>query len=102
SCATMRIKEWNGDVIFLHEVIEGCADKSYGIHVAALAGLPATAVARARQVLETLEREGRETPTIPEALPFTATALSPLENAMRDLALDDLSPRQALEELYRL
>jgi DNA mismatch repair protein MutS len=109
SCATMRIKEWNGDVIFLHEVIPGCADKSYGIHVAALAGLPATAVARARQVLETLEADGKDAPSIPEAIPepfpVSTTVLSPpspVEGALRDLALDDLSPRQALEELYRL
>jgi DNA mismatch repair protein MutS len=108
ACATMRIKEWNGDVIFLHEVITGCADKSYGIHVAALAGLPAMAVARARQVLQTLEAEGKNTPPIPEPLPeatlFVASkaAPSPLEEAVRDLVLDDLSPRQALDELYRL
>ncbi|MGV8949063.1 MAG: DNA mismatch repair protein MutS [Candidatus Paracaedibacter sp.] len=106
-CATMRIKEWNGDVIFLHEVISGCADKSYGIHVAALAGLPAMAVERAKQVLETLEAEGRNTPSIPEPLPASSTSLasvvpSVVEDALRQLALDDLSPRQALEELYRL
>ena len=106
-CATMRIKEWNGDVIFLHEVISGCADKSYGIHVAALAGLPAMAVERARQVLETLEAEGKDTPFIPEPLSASSASLasvvpSVLEDALRQLALDDLSPRQALEELYRL
>ena len=106
-CATMRIKEWNGDVIFLHEVISGCADKSYGIHVAALAGLPAMAVERARQVLETLEAEGEDTPLIPEPLPVPSPSSASLvpsvvEDALRQLALDDLSPRQALEELYRL
>ncbi len=105
ACATMRIKEWNGDVIFLHEVIPGCADKSYGIHVAALAGLPAMAVERARQVLETLEAEGKDTPSIPEPLPVVDTSVvvsSLVQDALRDLVLDDLSPRQALEELYRL
>jgi len=105
-CATMRIKEWNGDVVFLHEVIPGCADKSYGIHVAALAGLPEIAIARAQQVLQTLEAEGKDMPLIPEALPMASppalAAPSPVEDALRNLALDDLSPRQALEELYRL
>ena len=107
ACATMRIKEWDGDVIFLHEVIPGCADKSYGIHVAALAGLPVMAVARAKQVLQTLEAEGKDAPPIPAPFPVvTASAAlavpSVVEDTLRNLALDDLSPRQALEELYRL
>jgi DNA mismatch repair protein MutS len=116
-CATMRIKEWNGDVIFLHEVVPGCADKSYGIHVAALAGLPALAVERAGQVLETLEKSRKDAPEIPAAAaPFAVppasfenfgptslpAASSHVEEALRALVLDDLSPRQALEELYRL
>jgi DNA mismatch repair protein MutS len=102
-CATMRIKEWNGDVIFLHEVIAGCADKSYGIHVAALAGLPPQAVERARQVLQILEDQRKDMPSIPDApLPMAMPQSSPVEAALRDLALDDLSPRQALEALYRL
>jgi DNA mismatch repair protein MutS len=104
-CATMRIKEWQGDVIFLHEVIPGCADKSYGIHVAALAGLPDRAVERAKQVLATLEEERKDAPAIPAAVvPAVTSALepSPAEEALRTLSLDDLSPRQALDELYRL
>lgn len=114
-CSTMRIKEWNGDVIFLHEVIPGYADKSYGIHVAALAGLPALAVERAHHVLRALEGKQKEMPVIPEMaasppLPSAAIvsgmpsslAPSPVEEALRALALDDLSPRQALDELYRL
>jgi DNA mismatch repair protein MutS len=110
-CSTMRIKEWNGDVIFLHEVIPGCADKSYGIHVAALAGLPAQAVERAKQVLATLEETRKEASPIPEAVviplsmvPATSSPVipSPVEKALQTLALDDLSPRQALDELYRL
>lgn len=102
TCATMRIKEWNGDVIFLHEVIPGCADKSYGIHVAALAGLPARAVERARQILHTLESQGKDIPTIPEASPVSLPEPSVIEETLRGLPIDDLSPRQALEELYRL
>jgi DNA mismatch repair protein MutS len=102
TCATMRIKEWNGDVIFLHEVVSGCADKSYGIHVAALAGLPALAVDRARQVLETLEQSRQGAPAIPEATTPLSSGSSPVVEALQSLVLDDLSPRQALDELYRL
>jgi DNA mismatch repair protein MutS len=110
-CSTMRIKEWNGDVIFLHEVIPGCADKSYGIHVAALAGLPIQAVERAKQVLATLEQTRKDAPPIPEAVvmpipvaPETSSPIvpSPVEKALQALVLDDISPRQALDELYRL
>ncbi|MBM3633502.1 MAG: DNA mismatch repair protein MutS [Alphaproteobacteria bacterium] len=107
-CATMRIKEWNGDVIFLHEVIPGCADKSYGIHVAALAGLPALAVERAKQVLAILEGERKDVPihaTQPldvSSPPVLPTKTSRAEEALQELSLDDLSPRQALDELYRL
>ena len=107
-CATMRIKEWNGDVIFLHEVIPGCADKSYGIHVAALAGLPPLAVERAKQVLATLEDERQDVSINPEipldviSQPILPVNSSRVEEILRDLSLDDLSPRQALDELYRL
>src|SRR5207248_743388 len=56
SCQTMRVKEWKGDVVFLHEVAPGTADRSYGIHVAKLAGLPAAVTARAEEVLQILEK----------------------------------------------
>jgi DNA mismatch repair protein MutS len=59
ACHTMRVKEWQGDVIFLHEVAPGTADRSYGIHVAQLAGLPRPVVARATEVLATLEKRGQ-------------------------------------------
>jgi DNA mismatch repair protein MutS len=108
-CATMRIKEWEGDVIFLHEVISGCADKSYGIHVGALAGLPSQVVERAQQVLLTLEQTHNGTPIIQETVssiekvvPLTVTKPSVIEEELRTLAIDDMTPRQALEELYRL
>ena len=55
-CRTMRVKEWQGDVVFLHEVADGAADRSYGVHVARLAGLPAAVVARAEEVLHHLEQ----------------------------------------------
>ena len=111
---TMRVKEWQGDVVFLHEVAAGAADRSYGIHVARLAGLPSPAVVRAEQVLETLE-QGEQSGAIArlaEDLPlFAALAETPAHNApkpsgveaeLRDLNPDDLTPRAALEALYRL
>ena len=55
ACHTMRVKEWQGDVVFLHEVAPGTADRSYGIHVAKLAGLPPAVIARAEAVLHILE-----------------------------------------------
>jgi len=124
SCHTMRIKEWQGDVVFLHEVAAGAADRSYGIHVARLAGLPPAVVARAEQVLEVLEKgdQAGAVARLAEDLPLFAAILNrpppkrpepdpagafpagpgPLEAALRAVNPDDLTPKQALEELYRL
>ncbi|WP_439572601.1 DNA mismatch repair protein MutS [Phreatobacter sp.] len=111
--ATMRVKEWQGDVIFLHEVTEGAADRSYGIQVAKLAGLPAPVIARARQVLSELEATDRAAPVrrMVDDLPLFAAAPRPApEPATPDPALalldsldpDDLTPRAAHEALYAL
>ncbi|MBP0616308.1 DNA mismatch repair protein MutS [Jiella mangrovi] len=124
SNATMRVKEYKGEVIFLHEVTAGVADRSYGIQVAKLAGLPASVVARARHVLAELERGGsqaRRTAFIddlplfsaalnrqekePEAAAASAAekdASAKLVEAIAALDPDALSPKAALEELYRL
>src|ERR1700691_2206464 len=74
SCWTMRVKEWQGDVVFLHEVAPGAADRSYGIHVAKLAGLPPAVVARAEEVLKTLEtsEQGGALARLAEDLPLFA------------------------------
>ena len=111
---TMRVKEWRGDVIFLHEVVPGAADRSYGIHVARLAGLPPPAVLRAEQVLETLE-QGEQSGAISRLakdLPlFAALAdtprqvtskLSNVEAELLALNPDDLTPREALETIYSM
>ena len=110
---TMRVKEWQGDVIFLHEVEAGAADRSYGIHVAQLAGLPEAVIARAGQVLQTLE-QGEQSGAVSKladdlplfaAAPQSATSPAgrpPLEAALDDIRPDDLSPREALDLLYRL
>lgn len=114
--ATVTVREWDGEVIFLHEVRRGAADRSYGVQVAQLAGLPPAVVARAREVLEALEQGEREGGTGQKALiddlplfsvvPSTSVAVkkgpSPLETMMDEVFPDDLSPREALQLLYKL
>jgi DNA mismatch repair protein MutS len=109
TCVTMKVKEWNDNIVFLHEVTPGAADRSYGIHVAKLAGLPDPVVRRAEEVLQALE-EGREGHTplahIDELPLFGATAPKPkgsaVEEALKAVEPDTLSPKQALEVLYDL
>ena len=111
----MRVKEWQGDVVFLHEVVAGAADRSYGIQVAKLAGLPASVIERAKLVLAQLESEDRTSParTLIDDLPlFAATArAAPVSHdaaadaviaALTALNPDEMSPRDALEALYAL
>ena len=106
--ASLRAKEWDGDLVFLHDVKPGAADRSYGVQVAKLAGLPMAAVDRARAVLERLESDSVNTAAAPVGLPlFTAAVAAPIEPSALDLALarldvDSLSPRQALDLLYEL
>ncbi|WP_114008083.1 DNA mismatch repair protein MutS [Cohaesibacter intestini] len=109
--ATVRVKEWQGDVVFLHEIVPGAADRSYGIQVAKLAGLPDTVIHRARDVLEHLEEGDRQSPamTIDDLPLFSAPAqevVKPQVDALREkletIDPDDLSPREAHEALYRL
>jgi DNA mismatch repair protein MutS len=106
---TMKVKEWNDTIVFLHEVMPGTADRSYGIHVAKLAGLPQSVVHRAEEVLEALEagREGHTPLAHIDELPlFGATAPKPkanaLEEALSAIEPDALTPKQALEALYDL
>jgi DNA mismatch repair protein MutS len=108
--ATVRVKEFQGDVIFLHEVAEGVADRSYGIQVAKLAGLPMAVIERARLVLAELEASDRAAPThkMIDDLPlFSAAKSAPppadlLKEALDQVDPDALSPKEALEALYRL
>ncbi len=106
--AHLRAKAWKGDLVFLHEVAPGAADRSYGIQVAKLAGLPKSAVERARAVLARLEANGGATRVdIVNDLPLFAqvlaeTAPSKLEAALAEIQPDGLSPKDALELLYRL
>jgi DNA mismatch repair protein MutS len=111
ACVTMRVSEWKDTIVFLHEVAPGAADRSYGIHVAKLAGLPAPVIARAEDVLRALEegREGHKPLARIDDLPlFAATpAAAPskssvIEDALREISPDSLSPKEALEMLYAL
>lgn len=114
--ATVAVKEWEGEVIFLHEVREGAADRSYGVQVAQLAGLPKAVITRARSVLDALE-EGERERTSPKALiddlplfaniaappePTPAAGPSAVDVHLAGINPDDLSPREALQALYDL
>ena len=121
---TMEVREWKDEIVFLHKVRPGAADRSYGIQVARLAGLPAAVTKRAAEVLRLLEKTGGKPATGPaliEDLPLFAAALpsprlrgagqgegqpqaapSPIEEAFAALNPDELTPKEALEALYRL
>jgi DNA mismatch repair protein MutS len=113
--ATVAVKEFDGDVVFLHEVHKGAADRSYGVQVAKLAGLPDAVIARARVVLEALEkgeREGGATQkTLVDDLPLFSTTpaparvkleASPALDLLGKILPDELSPKQALDLIYKL
>jgi DNA mismatch repair protein MutS len=117
---TMRVKEWKGTVVFLHEVAAGAAGRSWGVHVAELAGVPAPVVRRAASLLASLEKHGG--PLGAAGSPLTALPLfaaspsasssmrpteapsppDPLAAAIAALEPDRLTPRDALDALYRL
>lgn len=110
---TMAVREWQGDVVFLHEVRPGQADRSYGVQVAKLAGLPAAVTTRAAEVLSALETgdEGARTRAVVDDLPLfsahapaatSAPESSAIREALAGLSPDELTPREALEALYRL
>jgi DNA mismatch repair protein MutS len=111
--ATVAVKEWDGDVIFLHEVRKGAADRSYGVQVARLAGLPAVVVDRAKVVLEALEKGEREGPgrqkTLIDDLPLFRAAPAPpptkaseVEARLKAVEPDALTPIEALKLVYDL
>jgi DNA mismatch repair protein MutS len=112
---TVEVAEQDEDVVFLHRIVAGAATKSYGIHVARLAGVPRPVVARAREVLATLEQLNvslteRERPEVrtaaPGAAPFQLSLFAAAESAtlqrLKASDLDQLSPRQALDLLFEL
>jgi DNA mismatch repair protein MutS len=112
--ATVEVKEWRDEIVFLYRVVKGAADRSYGIHVAKLAGLPPPVLARATEVLSALEKaDGRPKPSaLADDLPLFQAAkgsalpqderAAVLEQALAALSPDALTPKEALEALYRL
>jgi DNA mismatch repair protein MutS len=110
--ATVKVREWKNEVIFLHEVVPGVADRSYGIHVAQLAGLPSAVIGRAAEVLRLLEEgeKSAERKDLIDDLPlFAATRSSPAaimpdaaSRRLAEISPDELSPREALELVYEL
>jgi DNA mismatch repair protein MutS len=112
----MKVREWKGDVVFLHEVGAGAADRSYGIQVAKLAGLPDAVVARASEVLHALEQSDRnagkrgladDLPLFSAARPRNPAAAAPaapsaLEARLATVLPDELTPREALDLVYEL
>lgn len=112
SCHSMQVKEWQGNITFLHQVAAGAADRSYGIHVAQLAGLPPEVIVRAKAVLAGLENSGggmkamvpADLPLFQQAQPSGPAMPTPdaLRDALAGIHPDELSPKAALEALYRL
>ena len=113
--ATVAVKEWENEIVFLHEVHKGAADRSYGVQVAQLAGLPDAVIARARVVLEALEKGEREGGVTQKALiddlPLFSTTpapppvkieASPAMDLLDDILPDELTPREALNLIYKL
>jgi DNA mismatch repair protein MutS len=114
--ATVRVKEWHGDVVFLHEVLPGSADRSYGIQVAKLAGLPPAVISRAKSVLAKLEAQDRgqsaralvddlplfAVPSRAAAEPTMSKEAEELISALKALHPDEMTPREAMDALYAL
>ena len=112
-CATMKIKEWEKEIIFLHEVAPGTADRSYGIHVAQMAGIPKSVISRAEMVLQQLEAgktEGRKASLV-DNLPLFSSIVakedernhdSPILESIRGIKPDEMTPMEALKAIYDL
>jgi DNA mismatch repair protein MutS len=111
---TLRVADHKGEVVFLHEVIAGTADRSYGIQVARLAGLPQPVIERARLILEELEAQDRRNPVekMVDDLPLfsiqtpVAPAAAPSHDVLREtlssIDPDQMTPREAMDALYKL
>ncbi|MCU0890034.1 MAG: DNA mismatch repair protein MutS, partial [Rubritepida sp.] len=107
--AHMQVREWRGEVVFEHRVGPGAAERSWGVHVARLAGVPRPVLARAQEVLKALEARARgldplseELPLFARATPAAVPATHPALSALVELDADSLSPREALEAIYRM
>ena len=108
----VAVSEEEGHVVFLHKIVPGGADKSYGVHVAQLAGIPKPVIHRAEEILVELERKGDEhtrrkamrampAPTVTQMTLFSAEQ-HPLLEELKKLAIDELTPIEAISKLYEL
>lgn len=111
ACRSMKVKEWKGDIVFLHEVQEGSADRSYGIHVAKLSGMPNIAIERAKQVLEMLQtgeqsgalaRLAHDLPLFSSVTKAVHERKSLVEERLKEIDPDGITPREALDILFDL
>ena len=101
----MKVQEWEGKVIFYHRIIDGIADKSYGIHVASLAGVPKNVIRRAKDLLVKLESKSgaRNLPVEPsDQIELSYVQASPVEEKLKNLDLNELTPLDALNFLFDL
>ena len=113
-CHAMQVREWQGSIVFLHQVVAGSADRSYGVHVARLAGLPAAVLSRAETILGELETgqhgavdAGMMADNLPlfdyqSKVPEMPVTLDEICIALDEMQPDSLSPREALDMLYWL
>jgi DNA mismatch repair protein MutS len=99
---TMRVKEWRGEVVFMHEVTAGAAARSWGVHVARLAGVPEAVAKRAEILLKSAERHGPAAATLPLFERIEPDRESAIEAELAELEPDKMSPREALDALYEL
>ncbi|QDT21711.1 DNA mismatch repair protein MutS [Gimesia chilikensis] len=110
----VAVHEQDGEIVFLHKIVEGSANKSYGIHVARLAGIPDQVIQRANQILATLEKDHfddsgqttipprKQKKSVHQQLSLFGNAPHPVLDEIRDLNVDEMTPLAALEELYRI
>ena len=112
---SVAVKEWNETIIFLYKLIKGGTSRSYGIQVAALAGVPDQVVTRAQEILKRIDQADFDHRAVtgnksssagrkehPSQLQLFAAPGHPLADELRKIDLDDMTPRQALEQLYKL
>jgi len=99
---TMRVKEWKGEVVFMHEVAAGAAQRSWGVHVARLAGVPESVARRAEVLLKAAERNAAAATSLPLFAAAAPAAESPIEAELERLDLDQMTPLAALSALYEL
>jgi DNA mismatch repair protein MutS len=107
-CKTLKVQEWNGEVVFYHKIIDGIADKSYGIHVAGIAGVPKSVIKRATELLKNFESKddknsaGNFIEEIPDQMELCYQQDSKLKQKLDAVDLNNVSPRHALDILYEL